>query len=105
LIDPSGFQSVPPPTTSKLRTAISLGTLFYINPTDLLHLQSYTHYEGPHKVLEHVDNDVICVHVATRVVKKFHVKTVKNFHETPKDALKAAMIDNDQKLEATLVTR
>jgi hypothetical protein len=44
----------------------------------------------------HIDNDINCVHVATRVVKKFHVETVKIFHGTPEDALKAAVIDNDQ---------
>ena len=53
-------------------------------------------FEGPYEVLEHIDNDINCVHVATRVVKKFHVETVKIFHGTPEDALKAAMIDNDQ---------
>jgi hypothetical protein len=46
--------------------------------------------------LDHIDNDINWFHVATRVVEKFYVKTVKIFHGTPEDALKAAMMDNDQ---------
>jgi hypothetical protein len=49
-------------------------------------------FEEPYEVLDHIDNDINCVHVATRVVKKFHVEMVKIFHGTPGDAIKAAMI-------------
>jgi hypothetical protein len=40
-------------------------------------------FVGLYEVLEHFDNDINCVHVATRVVKKFHVETVNIFHGTP----------------------
>jgi exodeoxyribonuclease-3 len=53
-------------------------------------------FKGPYEVIRQVDNDIECIHVATRIVSKFHVDTVKIFHGDAEDALRQAMVDKDQ---------
>lgn len=51
---------------------------------------------GPYEVLTQVKNDVEAKHVVTGIVKTFHVDRLKPFFGTKEEALRVAMLDDDQ---------
>jgi hypothetical protein len=70
--------------------------LFQLNPDNPLPTKLTPKFRGPYEVIEQQKNDVRCRHIILGDVKEFHVTRLKLFTGSREEALRVAMIDNDQ---------
>jgi hypothetical protein len=70
--------------------------LFQLNPDDHLPTKLTPKFRGPYEVIEQKKNDVRCRHIILGDVKEFHVTRLKLFTGSREEAMRVAMVDNDQ---------
>ena len=70
--------------------------LFQLNPDNPLPTKLTPKFQGPYEVIEQHKNDVRCRHIILGDVREFHVTRLKLFTGSREDAVRVAMVDNDQ---------
>jgi hypothetical protein len=70
--------------------------LFQLNPDNPLPTKLTPKFQGPYEVIEQHKNDVRCRHIILGDVRDFHVTRLKLFTGSREEAVRVAMIDNDQ---------